>query len=57
MGDPTEGAIDDLKEKIVETCKKNKFDGFILNQMVFAKPVDEGKLIGYGTLLRKKVKN
>jgi len=57
MGDPTEGAIDDLKEKIIETCKLNKFDGFILNQLVFAKPFDEGKLIGYGTLLRKKVKN
>jgi hypothetical protein len=57
MGDPIEGAISDLKDKIIETCKANKFDGFILNQMVFAKPFDEGKLIGYGTLLKKKVKN
>lgn len=53
--DPTEKAIDDLRKQIVAICKANKFDGFVLNQMVFLKPFDEGKLIGYGTLLRKKV--
>ena len=55
LGDPTESAIKDLNEMIIDFCKKAKFDGFILNQIVFAKPFDEGKLIAYGTLLRKKV--
>ncbi len=54
--DPTEAAIEDLKKQIIATCKLNKYDGFILNQMVFAKPFDEGKLIGYGTLIKKKIK-
>lgn len=54
--DPTEKAIEDLKKQIVATCKLNKFDGFILNQMLFLKPFDEGKLIGYGTLIKKKKK-
>ena len=54
--DPTEAAIEDLKKQIIATCKLNKYDGFILNQMVFAKPFDEGKLIGYGTLIKKKTK-
>jgi len=56
MGDPTEGAVTDLNKQIVDFCKKQKFDGFILSQIVFTKPFDEGKLIAYGTLIRKKVK-
>lgn len=56
MSDPTESAINELNEKIVNTCKQNKFDGFILNQLVYTKPFDEGKLIAYGTLLRAKPK-
>ncbi|MFZ4725391.1 MAG: hypothetical protein ACOYMD_08055 [Paludibacter sp.] len=52
--DPTEKGIEELKKQIIANCKLNKFDGFILNQMVFTKPFDEGKLIGYGTLIRKK---
>jgi hypothetical protein len=52
--DPTEKAIEELKKQIIAICKANKFDGFILNQMVFLKPFDEGKLIGYGTLIRGK---
>lgn len=54
--DPTEAAIEDLKKKIVATCKLNKFDGFILNQMVFAIYPEVAKLIGYGTLIKKKNK-
>jgi hypothetical protein len=57
FGDPTESAIKDLQKLIIETCNLNKYDGFILNQMVFAKPFDEGKLIAYGTLIKKKIKN
>ncbi len=56
LSDPTESAINELNEKIVNTCKQNKFDGFILNQLVYTKPFDEGKLIAYGTLLRAKPK-
>lgn len=52
--DPTEKAIEELRKQIIAICKIHKFDGFILNQMVFLKPFDEGKLIGYGTLIRKK---
>ena len=54
VNDPTEAAIEALKKRIIATCKLNKFDGFILNQIVFAKPFEEGKLIGYGTMIRKK---
>jgi hypothetical protein len=54
--DPTERAIQDLQKKIVETCKVNKMDAFILKEIVFAKPFDEGKLIGYGTMIRLKTK-
>ena len=56
LGDPTTSAVKDLNEEIVDFCKKTKFDGFILNQIVFTKPFDEGKLIAYGTLIRKKSK-
>jgi len=52
--DPTLVAINDLKKQIIALCQLNKFDGFILNQMIFAKPFDEGKLVGYGTMIRKK---
>ena len=52
--DPTQKAIEELKKQIIAICKATKFDGFILNQMVFLKPFDEGKLLGYGTLIRKK---
>lgn len=54
--DPTERAIQDLQKKIIETCKLNKMDAFILKDLVFAKPFDEGKLIGYGTMIRLKAK-
>jgi hypothetical protein len=54
--DPTERAIQDLQKKIIETCKLNKMDAFILKEIVFAKPFDEGKLIGYGTMIRLKPK-
>jgi len=52
--DPTEKAIANLKELIIETCKLNKMDGFVLNQIIFAKPFNEGVLIAYGTMLRVK---
>jgi len=52
--DPTLAAINDLKKQIIALCQLNKFDGFILNQMIFAKPFDEGKLVCYGTMIRKK---
>ncbi|MCF8363007.1 MAG: hypothetical protein K9G70_10335 [Prolixibacteraceae bacterium] len=54
--DPTERAIQDLEEKIIELCKTNEMDAFILKEIVFAKPFDEGKLIGYGTMIRLKSK-
>lgn len=54
--DPTEKAIQELQEKIIETCKINKMEGFILKDLVFLKPFDEGKLIGYGTMIRQKAK-
>jgi len=54
--DPTGKAIQDLQKMILETCKLNKMDGFILNQIIFAKPFEEGKLIGYGTMIRLKKK-
>jgi len=54
--DPTEKAIQELKKLIIETCKLNKMSGFILDQMVFVKPFEEGKLIGYGTMIRPKIK-
>jgi len=54
--DPTEKAIQDLQTKIIETCKVNKMEAFYLQDIVFLKPFDEGKLIAYGTMFRAKVK-
>ncbi len=56
LGDPTSAAMNDLWEELREVCKKNKFDGFIVSQIVFAKPFNEGKLICYGTFWKKKQK-
>ena len=55
-GDPTKGALETLQEEIIDICKKQKFDVFFLQQIVFAKPFDEGKLIAYGSFLRRKSK-
>lgn len=52
--DPTEKAIENLKKQIITICKTGNVDGFILNQLVFLKPFDEGKLIGYGMLFKRK---
>lgn len=42
--------------KIIETCKLNKMDAFILKELVFVKLFDEGKLIAHGTMIQEKHK-
>lgn len=52
--DPTAKAMTDLTKQIVEACKINKFEFFFLDQIIFMKPFEEGKLLAYGTMIRKK---
>ncbi len=54
--DPTEKAIQELQKKIIETCKLNKMDGFILNKIEFVIYPSVGRLVGYGTMIRLKPK-
>lgn len=53
-GTPTEKALEELKKKIIALCKSNNADGFIISQLIYAKPAEVVEIICHGTLIKKK---